>query len=274
MIVARKPFRVFAWLNRGHFQTNDTIEAFFNSQTPDGKPVPGAGEAVIFKISYDKAGKPIEQPIEKALLRADEQGKATYKFKPLAAGQYRVSFTLADEKGHKEEGAYLFNVYGKDFDGKSLKFNDLELILDKREFAPGDKAKLLINANQNNATVLLFAKPVNGLSKAPKVIRMDGKSSLEEIVLTQGDMPNTFVEVLSVSNGKVHTEMKELVVPPEKRILNVTVVPDKAEYKPGEKGKIQVKVTDLEGKPVAGSIVLTAYDRSVEYISGGSNVPA
>lgn len=273
VIVARKPFRVFAWLNRGHFQTGDTIEAFFQSQTPDGKPVPGAGDAVIYKISYDKAGKPIEQPVDKAMLRADEQGKASYKFKPLAAGQYRVSLTLADEKGHKEEGAYLFNVYGKDFDGKSLKFNDLELIMDKKEFAPGDRAKLLINANQNNATVLLFTKPVNGLSKAPKVIRMDGKNSLEEIIITQGDMPNTFVEVLTVSNGKVHTEMKELVVPPEKRILNVTVVPDKAEYKPGEKGKIKVKVTDLDGRPVAGSIVLTAYDRSVEYISGGSNVP-
>lgn len=273
VIVARKPFRVFAWLNRGHFQTGDTIEAFFQSQTPDGKPVPGAGDAVIYKISYDKAGKPIEQPVDKAMLRADEQGKASYKFKPLAAGQYRVSLTLADEKGHKEEGGYLFNVYGKDFDGKSLKFNDLELIMDKKEFAPGDRAKLLINANQNNATVLLFTKPVNGLSKAPKVIRMDGKNSLEEIIITQGDMPNTFVEVLTVSNGKVHTEMKELVVPPEKRILNVTVVPDKAEYKPGEKGKIKVKVTDLDGRPVAGSIVLTAYDRSVEYISGGSNVP-
>lgn len=273
VIVARKPFRVFAWLNRGHFQTGDTIEAFFQSQTPDGKPVPGAGDAVIYKISYDKAGKPIEQPVDKAMLRADEQGKASYKFKPLAAGQYRVSLTLSDEKGHKEEGGYLFNVYGKDFDGKSLKFNDLELIMDKKEFAPGDRAKLLINANQNNATVLLFTKPVNGLSKAPKVIRMDGKNSLEEIIITQGDMPNTFVEVLTVSNGKVHTEMKELVVPPEKRILNVTVVPDKAEYKPGEKGKIKVKVTDLDGRPVAGSIVLTAYDRSVEYISGGSNVP-
>ena len=273
VIVARKPFRVFAWLNRGHFQTGDTIEAFFQSQTPDGKPVSGAGDAVIYKISYDKAGKPIEQPMDKAMLRADEQGKASYKFKPLAAGQYRVSLTLADEKGHKEEGGYLFNVYGKDFDGKSLKFNDLELIMDKKEFAPGDRAKLLINANQNNATVLLFTKPVNGLSKAPKVIRMDGKNSLEEIIITQGDMPNTFVEVLTVSNGKVHTEMKELVVPPEKRILNVTVVPDKAEYKPGEKGKIKVKVTDLDGRPVAGSIVLTAYDRSVEYISGGSNVP-
>lgn len=273
VIVARKPFRVFAWLNRGHFQTGDTIEAFFQSQTPDGKPVSGAGDAVIYKISYDKAGKPIEQPVDKAMLRADEQGKASYKFKPLAAGQYRVSLTLSDEKGHKEEGGYLFNVYGKDFDGKSLKFNDLELIMDKKEFAPGDRAKLLINANQNNATVLLFTKPVNGLSKAPKVIRMDGKNSLEEIIITQGDMPNTFVEVLTVSNGKVHTEMKELVVPPEKRILNVTVVPDKAEYKPGEKGKIKVKVTDLDGRPVAGSIVLTAYDRSVEYISGGSNVP-
>src|SRR5262249_1782275 len=31
---------------------------------------------------------------------------------------------------------------------------------------------------------------------------------------------------------------------------------------------------DMDGKPYEGSLVVSIYDRSVEYISGGSNVPA
>src|SRR5262249_20567654 len=36
---------------------------------------------------------------------------------------------------------------------------------------------------------------------------------------------------------------------------------------------VKIRLTDLQGKPFVGSTVLTVYDRSVEYISGGSNVP-
>ncbi|MFQ3651257.1 MAG: alpha-2-macroglobulin family protein, partial [Gemmataceae bacterium] len=51
------------------------------------------------------------------------------------------------------------------------------------------------------------------------------------------------------------------------------VVPDSLEYKPGQKAKVKVRLTDYDGKPFVGSTVMTVYDRSVEYISGGSNVP-
>ena len=44
-------------------------------------------------------------------------------------------------------------------------------------------------------------------------------------------------------------------------------------YKPGEQGTFQVKVTDVNGKPVQGSTAVSIYDKSVEYISGGSNIP-
>ncbi|MCY3021779.1 MAG: alpha-2-macroglobulin, partial [Planctomycetota bacterium] len=44
-------------------------------------------------------------------------------------------------------------------------------------------------------------------------------------------------------------------------------------YKPGEKGKVQLKLVDASGEPYVGSTVLTVYDKAVEYISGGSNVP-
>ena len=62
-------------------------------------------------------------------------------------------------------------------------------------------------------------------------------------------------------------------MPPEKRVLNVEVLPSQTEYKPGQKATVKVKLTDFFGKPFVGSTVVSVYDKSVEYISGGSNVP-
>src|SRR5262249_36219492 len=68
-------------------------------------------------------------------------------------------------------------------------------------------------------------------------------------------------------------ETKEVVVPPKKRILNVAVLPSQKEYRPGDKATVKVQLTDFFGKPFVGSTVMTVYDRSVEYVSRGSNVP-
>lgn len=57
------------------------------------------------------------------------------------------------------------------------------------------------------------------------------------------------------------------------RVVDVTVEPSQKTYKPGQKAKAKVKLTGSDGKPFLGSTVLTVYDKAVEYISGGSNVP-
>ena len=56
-------------------------------------------------------------------------------------------------------------------------------------------------------------------------------------------------------------------------MVNVAVKPSAHDYKPGTKAGVKLKLTDLAGKPVVGSVVLAVYDKSVEYISGGSNIP-
>ncbi len=87
------------------------------------------------------------------------------------------------------------------------------------------------------------------------------------------DMPNFFVEALTVADGKLHNEVREIAVPPESRIVDVAIEPVQTAYKPGQKAKVKVKLTGPDGKPFLGSSVLTVYDKAVEYISGGSNVP-
>ena len=73
----------------------------------------------------------------------------------------------------------------------------------------------MINTNQVNSTVLLFVRPSQNVYFAPKVIHLRGKSTVEEIGIIPRDMPNLFVEAVTVAGGKVHTEAREMAVPPE-----------------------------------------------------------
>ncbi len=68
-------------------------------------------------------------------------------------------------------------------------------------------------------------------------------------------------------------EMREIAIPPESRVVDIAVEPSQKTYKPGQKAKVKLRLTGPDGKPFIGSTVLAVYDKSVEYISGGSNVP-
>ncbi len=272
VLVARKPFKVYSWVDRGHYRVGDTVKASFNAQTLDQKPVAGKGELSLLKIGYENA-KPVEKVVQKWELDTNAEGQALQQIAASEPGQYRLSYKLTDAKQRTIEGGYVFVVRGQNFDGREFRFNDLELVTDKREYAPGETVKLMVNTNQPGTTVALFVRPANGVYLPPKIIRMLGKSQVEDVVVIKKDMPNFFIEAISVAGGKLHSEVREVVVPPEQRIINVAVEPSAREYQPGTEAKVRVKLTDLEGKPFVGSTVLTVYDRSVEYIAGGSNVP-
>ena len=109
--------------------------------------------------------------------------------KASAPGQYRLSATVDDGQGHTIEGGYLFTIVGQGFDGASFRYNDLEIIPDRKEYHPGDTIRLLINTNQVNSTVLLFVRPINGVYLPPKIIRLRGKSTIEEIPSCRGTCP-------------------------------------------------------------------------------------
>ncbi len=274
VLVSRKPFQINSWVNSGHYRVGDTVAANFRAQTIDQKPVKGKGKLTLFRITYNDKSEPVEKAVQTWEVDTNAQGEAEQQFKAAKAGQYRLSYQLTDAKRHTVEGGYLFLIRGDGFNGKDFRFNDIELTTDKREYAAGDKVKLLVNTDRNDGTVLLFVRPTNGVYLPPKIVRLHSKSILEEIDVIKKDMPNFFVEAVTVSNGRIYTDNREIVVPPEKRVLNLEVLPSQQEYKPGQKAAVKIRLTDHDGKPYVGSTVVTMYDKSVEYISGGSNVPS
>ena len=276
VLVARKPFKVYAWVDCGHYRTGSVIKAHFNAQTLAGKPVKGDGEMTLVKITYDaaKGNAPVEKVVDEWKVPTNEEGRAEQQFKAGEPGQYRLAYKVTDAKKHTIEGGYVFTVTGDKMDAAGFRFNDIELVQDKKEYQPGEKVDLLINTDQADSTVLLFLRPTNGCYLMPKVLRLKGKSVKESLDVVKRDMPNFFIEGLTVSKGQVFTETREIVVPPESRVLDVKVTPAAEKVKPGQTTKVTIKLTEPNGEPYAGSTVVAMYDKAVEYISGGSNVPA
>src|SRR5262249_23405337 len=107
VLVARKPFKVFAWVDRGHYRAGDVVQARFHAHTLDQKPVEGKGELTLYRVAYNNQ-QPVETAVEKWQLNTDAQGQARQQFRAAQPGQYRLSFKLTDAKNHTIEGGYVF----------------------------------------------------------------------------------------------------------------------------------------------------------------------
>jgi uncharacterized protein YfaS (alpha-2-macroglobulin family) len=272
VLAARRPFKVYAWADRGHYRVGDTIQAGFRAQSLDQKPVQGKGLLRLLRLTY-RDNEPQETEVGQWKLDSDARGEAQIQLQASRAGQYRLSYQVTDKKDHTIEGGYIFIIRGEGDDDAQYRFAKIELVPDSSEYAPGERVRLMINTDYAGAAVVLFVRPANGIYRPPKVIHITGKSTIEEIAVTKKDIPNFFVEAFTVYDGRLHSETREIIVPPEKRVLNVNITPSQKAYRPGEKAGFKIKLTDYNGKPFQGAAVMTVYDRALEYISGGSNVP-
>jgi uncharacterized protein YfaS (alpha-2-macroglobulin family) len=271
ILAARKPFKVYAWVDRGHYRIGDVIQADFSAHTLDRKPIQGEGRLRLLRIEYSRQS-PVEREVQSWNLDTDDEGRAHIQIKAAKPGQYRLSYLVKDKQNHTVEGGYVFCIRGQGSDDKDFRFNHIELIPDQRQYAPGETVRLMMNTNQENSTVVLFLRPANGVYRKPKIFRIRGKSEVEKIKVVLKDMPNFFVEAFTVSQGKLYTAAREIIVPPRKRILNVDILPALKTYQPGEEARIKIRLTDLDGNPFIGSTVMSVYDKSLEYISGGTNI--
>ena len=167
---------------------------------------------------------------------------------------------------------------GKDSTVPSFRFNDLEIIPEQKEYRPGETVRLLINTNHVNATVSALRPADQWSVLPPKVVHVRGKSTVEEIGIVPRDMPNMFVEAIAVSDGKVHNEVREIADPTRFARGRHCGRASQKTYKPGQKATVKLSLVSRvrpESVPSLSSArrCLAVYDKSIEYISGGSNVP-
>ena len=274
VIAARKPFEVVVWNNRGYAKAGDPMEATVSTATLAGKPVVGAkGTLKIYQLVMGPQNRIEEKEIQSWPIETDAGGEAHQKYAAPVTGQYRLAASLSVKGAEAAEGAIILNVHGPGRDDPAAwHFGPLELVSDKSSYAPGETLKLRVNSDRENAHVWLFLHIAGGAGSEAKRIQLDGKSLEVPVPLDLKDMPNMFIEGISVHGAKVHTAVKQVLLPPVSKVIDVTLEPAKSKVKPQEKSSLKVTLKDTAGKPVAGIAVLAIYDKSLEAITHGSNV--
>ncbi len=263
--VTRQSFYTFVRSDRGYCRPGEEMEIRVRCLTPDNRPVETEGMVTLSRVVF---GGPDNAHLEKTEVdrwkaRTDSRGVLTFRVRQERSGQLEICFETPDAWGGMVKGYGLVWICGRDFDGRFHRFNDLELITDKRTYEPGDICRLMINTKRANSYVLFSDNVDNGHLLSWRLLHLPGRHIVVDVPVTKERRPNFFVEATTVSAQRLHEQVKRICVPPEERLIAIDVKTDGNEYEPGGKAQVTVKATDDEGKPVSAQLCLSAFDKSV-----------
>jgi alpha-2-macroglobulin len=187
------------------------------------------------------------EAITTATVKTDANGKAEFAFTPTKDGYYRITWLSQDKRADGSEGPPIkaettLWVASNNTTELGYRRSEFEIIVDKDTFRAGQKAAVMLHTPANDRWVLLTVVTDRILRR--EVFQIAGTVKLIEVDIGDEHVPNFWVQAVMVSEGQVYRDQKEIIVPPVKNFLDVTVAPDKSNYRARDEGKYIVTTKD------------------------------
>lgn len=192
-----------------------------------------------------------------------------WEFSPVQSGEYQLTATVADDQNRLHQTAVSFWVAGSTQErSPEFKEEDIKLISNRTEYAPGETAELLLQSPFFPAEGLLTIQRSGVIHR--ERFTLDQPARLFKIPIDESQIPNVTVQVNLVGEVFRRDETGvdvtsapkqpayasgtvELAVSTQSRRLTVTAKPVAETVAPGSRTSIEIEVTDAAGKPVAES---------------------
>jgi uncharacterized protein YfaS (alpha-2-macroglobulin family) len=173
-------------------------------------------------------------------------------------GSYRIRATATEDNRPIRAETSLW-VPGEEF---SVTEGDryLELLADKKTYAPGDTAHLLVQGEQVEGTVLLTKEGQHVTWH--RVVTVAPGAALD-VPIDADDVGDVYVNVAYLRNGRLNRAERRLAVPAVDRTLRISVTADAAVSRPQQPGVFTVRVTNASGAPVRAQVSLGVIDEAV-----------
>ncbi|MFM7581874.1 MAG: MG2 domain-containing protein, partial [Caldilinea sp.] len=139
-------------------------------------------------------------PVYTTTVTTDDRGLAAFDFTPSKGGQYQVTATGEDTLGNTIRSAlFLYAAGGDDFVAWPRQNNDrIELVADKKRYAPGETANILVPNPFVGAVKALVTVERSGVLES-RVVEFTDSSETLEVPVTAEHIPNIFVGVVIVA---------------------------------------------------------------------------
>ena len=271
----------------------EKVQAFlgtqgFSATVKPSQPLIIAGEPVDVKISTTGAdGEPVGRDLNLAVLRRiprkrdrvldmipwlappntppaevtiqehevstdPDSGMATVTLELPEGGDYILRGSGPDRFGQTITADSTLKVSGEE-DATQLRF-----FADSAELDVGETAKIRLHSRIESALALLTFEGEEILRY--KVIDIQKGYNPVEFDAGHDLFPNFRIGAATMDGRKLRTAVKDFSV---RRQLNVTVRPLKEKYLPGEKGEVEITVTDQLGRPVEAELSLALVNEAL-----------
>jgi uncharacterized protein YfaS (alpha-2-macroglobulin family) len=282
------PAEVYVGLRtrRAWLQAGDSIDLDLVVVDLDGKPVAGRTvHTTAVRRGWRQEQGEWKEVVEDstACVRESAPQPVRCVFRAAEGGRYEVEATVTDARGRPATSSLTVWVSGGRGFAMGPEENggtSAELIPDRRTYAVGDTARLLLRTQFIPARALLTVRR-EGLVRSEE-LRVDGPLTTLSVRIGEGDVPNVYVQVdlVGASDGR-HGEgargvsfavaTVSLSVPPATRTLAVKPLPRDTAAAPDAQTEVSVEVRDPAGRPVAGAeVALVVVDEAVLALTGYS----
>ena len=209
-------------------------------------------------------------PVVTETLTTDAEGKALFEWTPEKPGEYKIIATGTDGRGNEIRSSAFMWVSGREFVSWRRENTDrIDLIADKREYAPGDVARILVpHPFVGEVEALLTIE--RGHIYERRRLTLTTNSETIEVPITAEHIPNIFVSVVVVKGmdeteplGSFKVGYVELAVSTAEKELQVTIIPSGERVGPRDMVTYTVQATDHTGQPVRAEFSLALVDKAV-----------
>ncbi len=229
---------------------------------------------ITTKVQTPGGGRRYESTPKDTLLTTlsattDSKGKATVEYRPSKPGALRIVAEITDGSGRTNRGATQLWVSGPGFASWQVTNDDtIKLVADKEQYEIGDTAEVLVPAPFAGATALVTIE--RGKVMTREVRTLATNSERLSIPIVDRSVPDVFVSVVLYRaptaedpTPRFKVGYVELPVSTQSRVLNVAITPDRAQTKPGDTVRYDIKVTDHTGKGAKAEVSVAVVDKAV-----------
>lgn len=198
-----------------------------------------------------------------------------------AGGYYVLEARAAADQGRFTVTRASFYALGEGYTAwQRYDHNRIDLVADKSNYRPGDRAKIMIESPWEQATALVTTER-EGIRTHRQFALTSTQQSID-VPIGEDDIPNVFVSVLLVKGrskplgdpekeddpgdpGKPSFRMGyvQLGVEDAGKRLTVAVAANKEEYRPANTATVTVDVKDRQGRAATSEVTLWAVDYGV-----------
>ena len=137
----------------------------------------------------------------------------------------------------------------------------MQIVADKKSYAPGDTAHLSIVSESGDFYALVIAQGYTVQKR--EVMHSDGKTLSFDLPITADSQPNVTVDALFIKDNMLYQATKTLKVPPVQQQLQVEITPTKDVFQPQQSATYDVVTRDFTGKPVAADLSFGVVDEAI-----------